>query len=259
MKSIEVSKQEYEWGEPDYKIYPSGFTSKTFELCPAEHIVSLENWGGIAQLAGVYKVRRGSAVHEEYQNELLESDKLYPKPENIADERMKQKLEDKWPEVPFHDHETGISGSVDLVMTWKKAPCLIEIKSTSIDPTRWEEYKSKSLPSEHHLIQFGIYYWELLKLGYYAEIPRGVLVYNNLLFPPGDEKGELELLIPPDYELKKYPGIKLIDLAEDLILNLQDCRNQYIQNGKDGVVCHYGRCRKHKKKAKPSLKPKKEH
>jgi hypothetical protein len=261
MKGIELSKQEYKWGEPDWKIYPSGFTGKTFELCPAEHVISRENWSGISQLTGVNKARRGSAIHDEFQKEWLESDKLYPRPNTSnMDERILTKLEEAWPEVPFHDHNTGFSGSIDLVIKWKDEPCLVEIKSTSIAQDKWVEHKTKRLPLEHHLIQFGIYYYEALELGYYDSIPRGILVYQNTMFEPGDPKGEMEYLIPPDYKMSKYPGTTLLDLSRDLVLAVADCRLQYIQNGRDGVVCSYGRCRKHnKRQTRNSLKPQEEH
>lgn len=240
-KEIEKKKLEYEWGAPDYKIYPSGLS---LGMCPKDYIISLENWNGISNLDAIYRVKRGSAIHKEFQKDVLLSDRLYIPPGNITDERILKKLEKEWPEVPFHCKETGVSGSIDSVINWE-GPVPVEIKTTSIEAARWDQHLKRNLPYLSHITQIGVYIWYLNRLKYYnEEVTRGILAYNNLLIAPGNDKAELEFVIDKDYKPRGYTE-PIIDLVEDLILNgVSKCREQYIQAGGDSVECTYSKCRK---------------
>lgn len=243
-REIEKRKSEYEWGFPDYKIYPSALC---LGMCPKDYILSLENWNGIGNLDAIYRVKRGSAVHKEFQKDFLLSDRIYAPPKNIFDERILKKLDKEWPEVPFHCKETGVSGSIDAVINWD-GPVPVEIKTTSIEPSRWNQHVEKNLPYMSHITQIGSYIWYLNRLGYYREpVTRGILAYNNLLFSPGIDKAELEFVIDESYIPKGYTE-SLNDLVEDLILNgVSKCRMQYIQTGRDSVECTYSKCKKCRK------------
>ena len=234
-RQVENKKKDYVWEE--YKWYPSGLV---IGMCPKAYLLKQQTFNGIEDLDAIYRVRRGSAVHWEFQQDILESPRLYPKPQKRLSPRMEAKLQDNWPEVPFH--ELDVSGSADCVIDWQ-GPCPVEIKSTSKDPKKWEEEKTK-LPSLQHLTQVGIYRWMFNYAGYYPEpCEKAVLAYQNLLFDVIDPKGRVEYIIDKDYRPHGYAET-LDELVEELILKgLVPTMDSYRQSGEDGVLCHYPRCR----------------
>jgi hypothetical protein len=202
-------------------------------MCPVNHIKGLEKWSGIDDVTAIYRVKRGSAVHKELQQDLLQSKSLYDPPGNISDPRIKSKLTNNWPEVPFHDFDSRLSGSVDCVLNFRGQPLPGEIKTTNIDPERWEQHQ-KTLPMPNHLCQASIYCYELLKLNYYPgkEIKNFLLIYLNLLYPPGDQKAEKEYLL-------EYDAPKTEHLVQELTKNM----NQYISG--EEMICQYQLCKIH--------------
>lgn len=237
-QQIEQSKLDYKWGEPDYKIYPSALS---FTMCPKEYILGLEKFNGIDNLDAIYRVRRGSAVHEELQRDILSSDKLYSRVdlEKAMPQGMVNKMQPMWPEVPFWDEESGISGRLDCLMDWK-GPIPVEIKTTSVPIDQWEKACEHRLPMPYHRCQGAVYCYMLNKLGYVREpITRFVLAYINLMAPPGEQKAEKEYIIEYTQDLHE-----MVDgLVKELIIQ----RNSYLSqvHGFGGEVpCTYSLCKK---------------
>jgi hypothetical protein len=99
-QQIQLSRESYRWGKPDYKLYPSALS---YDMCPVRYLLSLENWNGIANLDAIYRVRAGSAKHEELQRDFLTSGKAYPiQLDNVTNPRILTKIKDNPVEVPFH-------------------------------------------------------------------------------------------------------------------------------------------------------------
>lgn len=265
-RSKKKDKEEYAWGAPEFKVYPSGID---FGLCPLKYLTGKMIPSVIDNRKGMYRVARGKAIHGEYQKDFLESDKLYPKPNTeTMTERIKQKLEDEWPEVPFHDLEenacirdeagnvlvTGLSGSVDAVIDWL-GPVPVEIKSTSIFIEKWSKHVEDNLPDTKHICQLATYMVMMNRLGYYDKpITRGILAYVNAMYEPEDQKSEVEFVIHLD---KPHP--KLVDkgfsgtvreLIEDLLFKgIAPERKRFIENylqeEKEELVCMYSNCKSH--------------
>lgn len=234
-RSIEIRKENYRWGAPDYKIYPSAIRS--WNICPVEFIKSLETAQGnvIDQLDGIYRVRRGSAVHAELQEDLLISGKNYADPLGLSPE-LYQKLCDNRPEIPFTDPESGFSGRLDGCISFKGEPLPIEIKTTSSDIKTW----TKNLPKPEHKIQGAFYCYFPNKLKYYpVKIKRFLLCYLNLTLDPANQQnGEEEFMEEYDSTLE--------DKTHLLVTHLTGARQAYINNQE--VNCAYPLCRIHGKK-----------
>lgn len=252
-EQIEISRESYEWGAPEFKLYPSGLKSPT--MCPKDFILSYLTWGGIADLKGICRTSRGSAIHWEFQQDLLLSKKNYERPDlSNSAPRMLEKIEEVWPEVPFQDFETGFSGSLDGVMDWK-GPTIIEIKSTSIPEADWKKTISDSLPKVPHIMQLGCYFYHIIKQKFYKVYPeKGLLCYYNTLFDPTLQEQEVEFPVYYDrpHELVD-PDRTLREVVTDLIENgTTPCRNQlieqwetYLQTGELNIECTYDKCSKH--------------
>ena len=227
-------KLELKWGAPDYKIYPSSL--KSWTTCPVEFMKSLENPTTIEDITAIYRVKRGSSVHKEFQTDALISDILYDKPIAELSARIFKKLKDGYPEIPFHDLKTGVSGSIDAVIRLKDLPTPVEIKSTSKAPEEWEDYCEKKLPLDTHLLQLLSYIYHINKNNYYPkQAERGILAYVNLLMSPGDLKAEKEYIIQySDYKEK----------FEVFMFHLTKARDNYIQGKVE--PCDSPLCRKHK-------------
>jgi hypothetical protein len=231
---IEESRRAYRWGAPDFKLYPS---SLSFNMCPKAYIESLPEFNGIEDLTAIYRVKRGSAVHTELQDSFLKADKVFPRSKLHVPERSLKKLEENWPEVPFHDLDSGISGRVDGLMDWK-GPVPVEIKTTSISPDKWEKHTETNLPLPYHLCQGAVYCYELNLLHYTEEpITRFILAYINLMMSPGDAKAEKEYVI--DYE-------PLRERTTLLISHLTQVRNAFIKG--EEIECAYPECKIHEGK-----------
>lgn len=259
-------KLEYEWGEPEFKIYPSGID---FGMCPLAYLESRTKWDGINNLKGIYRVKRGKALHWEMQEDFKDSERIYPKPctDNMT-ERIKEKLESEWPEVPFHDTEenafikdeegnlivTGLSGSMDAVIDWK-GPTPVEIKSTSIPIEKWKAHVQDNLPDVKHICQVATYMVMANALNYYPQkVEKGILAYCNLLFAPEDQDCEAEFVIyldkpHPKLVEKGFEGT-VRELTEELLFKgLAPTRKNFIENylqeEKKEVLCTYSKCSKH--------------
>lgn len=214
-------------------------------MCPKEFIQGLEQFNGIEDLDAIYRVRRGSSVHEELQTDIARSGKLWDRKiltdtmvkarSSLVGDPILVKLQDLWPEVPFWDEESGISGRLDCLMDWQ-GPVPVEIKTTSIPPDRWEQDIEKRLPLPNHICQGAIYSYMLPMLGYTPPIKRFVLAYLNLLMPPGDQRGEKEYIIEFTPELKD----KVEQLRAEIILQ----RKAYVAG--EITPCTYNLCKKHK-------------
>jgi hypothetical protein len=195
---IERKKKEARW--QDYKIYPSSLKSMT--QCPKEFIKSLEKAGTIEDLQAVYRVKRGSAVHREFQDSLLLSDKLYQKPKYIEDERIRAKLEANWPEVPYHSKITNHSGSADGMIKFKNRPAVIELKTTSVDDYKWEALDK---PSDAHIFQVMDYMYHFNEMEYFdIKIEESFLCYLQLRYDPGEQDAEKEFTVYYDEHKEKY-------------------------------------------------------
>ena len=228
LKDIERKKAAYTWGAPDYKIYPSQLI---FGICPISYLKAKESYSGISDVLGSFRTRRGSAIHEEIQKDLLWSKKLYPL------EKLNISAQDTvvWPEIPFWDKKSGISGRLDLM--WDlDGPVPVELKTTSKIEKAWNELK----PDSSHRCQASIYCEELMQMGIVQEpIKQFMLVYVNSMMRPEDPAAYKEFFIPYDDKLQTKTRI----LIEHLTLARQD----YIKDSKD-LVCKYPGCVKHRKK-----------
>lgn len=196
---IEKKKSSLKW--EDFKVYPSSL--KSLSQCPKEFIASLAKPTTIKDIDAIYKVTRGSYVHQELQDTLLLSGRLYDKPTNIVNKRIKDKLEKNWPEVPFYSDVTRHSGSADGVIKHKKGNAVgIEIKTTSIELDRWEEFKAP-LPS--HIFQVCDYMYHFKLLNYYdPPVEEFILCYLNLLYPPGKQDAEKEFTVKFEDHAERY-------------------------------------------------------
>lgn len=233
LAEIEKKRSEYEWGAPLYKIYPSGLK---FTMCPVEFVRGLEKFSGIEDIGSQYKVKRGSAVHAELQEDMLTMPGLFAKERlHLPDDEQRAKLDLMWPEVPFWDKASGISGRLDGLLDYN-GPVPLEIKSTSVDPKKWEEHIEKNLPNSQHICQGAVYCYELSHLGYVDRpITRFVLAYINLLYMPGTQLAEKEFVIEYNQELAERTKL--------LIDHLTLARQAYIIG--EQINCDYPGCWTH--------------
>lgn len=236
LKEIITKEEAFYWGAPDYKLYPSSL--KSWRTCPKEFITKNEKYSGIKQIQGINRTRRGSAIHAELQKDFLLSDKICPKPQNITDQRILDKLEKGWPEIPFHDFETGFSGSADSAMLWRGKIVPVEIKTTSMDKKDWKESVSGSFrQKEAWTIQLCNYIYHFKKLRYWEQdISEGLLVIVNSSYDPGEEGGEGECEQLVDYS--QYE-----DRISTLIEHVAKHRLAYMKG--DDMPCTYPLCNSH--------------
>lgn len=182
------SKSSYSWENIDYKIYPS---SLDYTICPHEYIYTTVqtpmDFGQNNEMMH-YRGKVGTHIHKMFQSEaLLIQDFLYKKP-NIP-KNLEQKLEDNWPEVPVFIEEIGLSGKADLVVNYKDKPLVIDIKTTSQVPFKWNTYKC---PSRYKL-QVKLYAYVMNLHNYYdTKIDKVCLAVVNLLMAPGSDDSERE-------------------------------------------------------------------
>ena len=235
-KDIELKSESFYWGAPDYKIYPSAI--KSWGQCPKTFIENAHKFNGITQIEGIYRTRRGTAIHNELQKDFLLSDKLAPKPQNITDPRILRKLEDNWPEVPFHDLDSGVSGSIDAVYLLRKEIIPIEIKSTNLSEEDWEKAIQTNFPRTRTqwTIQTCIYLHYLNKLNYYPDfqVKRGIVAVINGCIDPANPDGEHEIII--DFEEYREKIEKLLDSYS--------LQRYYLMNNKEGE-CTNPYCNEH--------------
>lgn len=232
IQEIEIKRREYTWGAPDYKLYPSGI--KSWTACPKEYVKSQEKFGGIENIDGIYRTRRGTAIHREYQEDFVKSEFNAPEPK-LTDERMIQKRKGNPCEVPFHDFETGFSGSVDACMLVRDYIIPVELKTTALDDYRWNDGVNKGFPERitQWTIQLCIYIYHLKKQGYYDyPIKDGRLVVLRYSTDAAELKSEFERQI-------KYSEFE--EKTNKLMDAYASARSRYIQ-GKD-IPCDYYLCK----------------
>jgi hypothetical protein len=228
---IEESKRDFHWGEPDYKLYPSSV--KSWTACPKKVILAHTVWGGISELDGIYRTRRGSAIHTEIQEDFQCSDRCAPLPDTSSmTERIKLKLFNNVPEVPFHDFDTGFSGSVDSVLQLRSGEIIpVEIKSTGLDEDQWAESIEKEFPRNMKAwtIQLCNYIYHLNKNKYYdRKITRGILAIINSRFDPANKEAYLEYVIDySEYETRISELIEHLSLHRKAYINKQDLECSY--------------------------------
>jgi hypothetical protein len=167
---------------------------------------------------------------------LNDSNLLYAKP-NIRNEISLAKLEKSWPEVPIYDPVSGISGRSDLILNVDGKPCVLDLKTTSLTPSRWDEFLQAPTKVNYEL-QVNFYGVEMNEQEYYdVKIEKVGIGTVNLLMPAGVE----------DSEHERYWN--LTDEIRDDILNLKSNlarhRNAYLD--KTIETCIYSKCREHTK------------
>ena len=262
-------KDSYRWGAPNYKIYPSTIT---FSTCPPRYLEGCGTFSGITDMTMNDIVRRGSSIHQEYQDDFKRSNVIWNKENINFPEEIREKFEKNWPEVSFFDKESGISGKADGVQNYKGKPLIIELKTTSKlfleklynDLSKFfktdeefvdlvltllkdkqeelekikKEYKyswDRLAPEASHITQGCLYVAEFRRLGYFKPNPdQFLLVYLNTVLPPSEDQAAKEFLI--DYEEYK-------DETESMIDALTLARKQLIAG--DQMECKYKYCKEH--------------
>lgn len=231
-KNMEIKKETYAWGAPDYKLYPSGI--KAWSTCPKAYVAGLSSFQGIQDLDAIYRTSRGTAIHREFQEDFVQSEMNAPEP-NLLDPRMQAKRRDNPCEIPFHDFETGFSGSADAAMLLRDHIIPIELKTTSLDQGRWNEAVSKDFPERmtQWTIQVCLYIYHFRKLNYWDyPIKDGRIAVLRISEDPAEILAEYETQITySDYEER-------INL---LVNHYALERRRYIE-GKD-VPCEYPLCK----------------
>lgn len=191
-KRIEIKKSEYTWGAPDYKLYPSGI--KSWSACPKAYVKACESFNGIQDLDAIYRTSRGTAIHREYQEDFIDSELNAPEP-ILLDPRMVAKRAGNPCEVPFHDFETGFSGSADAAMLLRDHIIPIELKTTSLDEMRWLDAVNKGFPDRINqwIIQVCLYIYHFNKLKYYQyPIKEGRIAVLRISVDPAEILAEYE-------------------------------------------------------------------
>lgn len=232
---LKESRESYSWKSYNYKLYPSSFRS--FYMCPKKFIEEDVHKAPSFTIDQAYKMEIGSALHRMYQTEILKNPSILWEPPELKTELLKKKLNDNWPEVPVYDPESGVSGRADLVLNISDEIVVFDIKTTSVDKSLWESYKTDRLPSSSHIIQVATYIYLMNKYKYYKKkIKRGALGYVNIAMLPGEDNSEHEYYF--DYT----------DKMEEMIEKLLGCfilhRNAYI-NGQQNLECTYEYCSTH--------------
>lgn len=248
-------KLDYTWKGNGHKLYPSSIKSLT--MCPLRFIQEDVHKPPSFTPQVVYSLEIGKAVHSMFQTEalsipgLLHQEPDYSQyalvhPGLVAE--MKKKRKAIHPEVPVVDPLSGISGRADLILTLWNGPVVFDIKTTSVedlkvsedkseilDSDRWLE-KCKSLPSEEHKLQVGIYCYLINKFQLYPQkVRKAGLGYVNLLLKPGDPAAEYEVYFDFTEELEQKIGT--------LIEHLGKHRQAYF-DGQEST-CEYPLCRAH--------------
>jgi hypothetical protein len=212
-------------------------------MCPKAFLRECAVYGGIKQLDGISRTRRGSAIHRELQEDFIKSDKLCPIP-LVGDQRMAAKLIKNWPEVPFHDMSTGFSGSADCVMQWRGELLPVEIKTTNFEnQEKWHEAIKGKFPGKYTpwIMQLCTYIYHFNQSGYWPgkNMSQGVLVVINSCMDPANPASEFEEVI--DYSLYK----------DKISLLLEHCalQRQAVIDNMD-LPCSYEFCKEHKPRSR---------
>lgn len=273
-RAIEAKKRKdsYTWESINYKLYPSSI--KSINMCPKKYIEESVHKPPDFPLPAIYKMEMGKIMHELLQDKALSFDPvvmeelltdlaesyiqsveayvslmykrelkdlktrlLYPRPRDLG-EMLETKLLKAWPEVPGYDEESGFSFRADAVLDIDGYPAVNDIKTTSVDPDRWEEQKTK-LPSTDHWLQVRLYRHFFNKHNYYPKPIKLVgLGYVNLLLAAGSQGSE--------HEVYKDHGEGPDEELELLINHLVEHRNAFLYDNVNKTrECTYARCTEH--------------
>ena len=230
-QEIENIKDEAGWREP-FKIYPSQLS---FDMCPWKYFQNINKASNFL-LQSFYKMKAGTSKHWEIQQDFLKSKLLYEKPQNLTKEQA-SKLKLHWPEVPFTNDNTMISGRVDLLLNIKDMPVVIEIKTVYGDPEQYlKDIEKGKLPDEKHKCQAAICAHQINALALLDKpIEKFILMYLNPRFEPGDQDAEHEF----HFELKDYQ-----EKCDILIEHLVKERERFLSSTES--KCSFPNCREHK-------------
>lgn len=270
---MRLKKKNHNWEAFDYKIYPSSLKSLT--MCPKRFIEEDVHKPPGFELPAVYKMEVGKAIHALFQDAAIDSElvdlaktiaeevpeeyasavdlyirKMYRldavktggllwAAPTITDPAILKKLTESWPEVPVWDAASGISGRADLVLDVDDHPCILDLKTTSVIPSKWEEYTQKPSSEEQYKLQISLYAYFMNKYNYYSKPVKKIgLAYVNLLMAPGEEDSEFEVY----YDYTEKMDADIASLVEHLTIQ----RNAYIKE-KATVECTYPKCKEHTK------------
>ena len=234
-KEILSDRESYSWKKYSYKIYPSSLRS--LNMCPKKFIEEDVHRPPSFDVDQVYKMEVGTALHKMYQSEvLLFQNILWEKP-SLQDELLIKKLELNWPEVPVWDPQSGISGRADLVLNLNNEVVIFDLKTTSVDRDKWDQYKKERLPSPSHIAQVAIYIYLINKYNYYSKkVKKGAIGYVNIAMAPGEIGSEYEYYFDYTEDMNT--------VVEELVHNLIRHRDAYLQNN-SCLECTYKYCNVH--------------
>lgn len=232
-KNIKRFKQRETFAQRGYKLYPSDFS---FGMCVYEYLENIDNKTP-PNVKGQFRMDAGSYLHAEYQEDLLLTSGLYPKPV-LTDPKSIKKLNENWPEIPGYMY--GISFRVDSVLCTpenKSKPLPTEIKSTNQPIEDWDDYIAQELPVKKHECQVHMYAYLLNALKIYDQkIDQVMLVYRNRLLLPEDPAGIVE------FRLDHTPAIE--KKCHELAMEGMKQRMYKILNKPSS--CTYKACEKHR-------------
>lgn len=228
LKQIEQRKISHKWNG---NIHPS---SLSFSMCPWKYFQEINEYRGPKEVLDVFRTDAGVWKHKHLQYLLtIIPNLLYDSPNIHKD--LKNKLKEKWPEIPIWDEEFKLSGYCDAVIRKQNNPVPIEIKSTFSESDQWTK---RFKDYEPHKTQVCIYAWKMNKDKYYdKEIKELGLIYYNISQPIGSQDAEYEYYFEFNNELKEKTTLLLEHLHKE--------RLNYINSIESS--CTYPSCREHSK------------
>ena len=182
-KDLNDSKLDHMFGPP-FKLYPS---QMAFDMCWYQFFKDIDNPPRFT-LNSMYRMRRGSSIHREIQDDFLKSGLCYEVPTDKLTKEQISKLKYHAPELPFTDLDTLVSGRADLLLNIKKKPVLVEIKTTYLEETAWIKDKpieKKVDQYNKHLCQAAVCTYVINKMRFLDQkIDQFVLMYLDPRFEP---------------------------------------------------------------------------
>lgn len=225
---------------------------QSITCCPKQLVADAQEGRRFATKTG-YKLDLGKEIHRSYQQAALETPGLLWDKPNLPkgvyitspDEDpvpLKQKLEDKWPEVPVFlldsKGDVAILGYADIVMNKYEKPVVTDIKTVNNDPN---DYKYKfaeecKLPDKKHILQCKIYAYLMNLHKYYDQPIKSVVIpYINTRMESGDDAAENELTFPYTEEDASMIG----KMLEEGVRQVEAFRKGI------ELPCDYLHCKKH--------------